>query len=89
MFNVEAVITYYRINPSYSISTTPSLPLPSPLPSPLPPSLSLSFFPRINGLNLKHLEDNLFRKKSYFTDEIRLYGSYNLLNIFIVCEDAF
>lgn len=83
MFNVEAVITYYRINPSYSISTTPSLPLPSPL----PPSLSL--FPRINGLNLKHLEDNLFRKKSYFTDEIRLYGSYNLLNIFIVCEDAF
>ena len=84
MFNVEAVITYYRINPSYSISTTPSLPLPSPS---LP--LSLSLFPRINGLNLKHLEDKLFRKKSYFTDEIRLYGSYNLLNIFIVCEDAF
>ena len=86
MFNVEAVIKYYRINPSYSINTTPSLPLPSPS---LPLSLSLSLFPRINGLNLKHLEDNLFRQKSYFTDEIRLYGSYNLLNIFIVCEDAF
>ena len=74
MFNVEAVITYCRIHPSYSISTTPS-----------PPSL----FPLLNGLNLKHLEDNLFRKKSYFTDQIRLYDSYNLLNIFIVCEDAF
>ena len=61
----------------------PSLPL--SLPSPLPP---LSLFPWINGLNLKNLEDNLFRKKSYFTDEIRLYGSYNFLNIFIVCEDA-
>ena len=54
-----------------------------------PPPPSLSLFPRINGLNLKHLEDNLFRKKSYFTNEIRLYGSYNLLNIFIVWEDAF